>query len=129
LADFLNGWRFFAFGAPSFEVEDGVSGLGRGFASATSTPGHPSANSNMRGGGMMVGKLVSKSTRSGNLSAELIKMAGLPLLETMGSETACGRSQFNPSNNSKRALPTKPKYLIKGIGGLLLRRPLGSYCW
>src|SRR5258708_40316452 len=118
----------FVFGAPSlaFRVVD----PGSGFAATTLvSSGHRSANSNAVGGGTIVGKLVSMTTRSGNFSIELILMTGLSVTARTGSTTGCGRYQSNPNSNSKRALPTKPKYLIKGIGRLLSGRPLGSYCW
>jgi hypothetical protein len=72
------------------------------------------------GEGTIVGKLVSMSTLSGSFSAEFILIVALSASARAGSEAACGRSQFNPTSRSKSALPTKPKYFIKGINRLLL---------
>src|ERR1035438_5462771 len=74
--DFSLFASFFVFGAPSPAFR--VVGLGSGFASTTLiSSGHRSANSNAVGGGTIVGKLVSMTTRSGNFSIELILMTGL----------------------------------------------------
>ena len=67
------------------------------------------------GGGMIVGKLVSKSSRSGNRSTELILITGLPTSLRLGSETGWGKHQLSPNSDRTRALPTNPMYLSKGI--------------
>jgi hypothetical protein len=54
----------------------GVAGLGPGLISAKSACGHRSENSNTFGGGTIVGKLVSKTTSSGNCSADAILIVG-----------------------------------------------------
>src|SRR5947208_15765273 len=72
-ATFFTGSRFTRlcfFGTPSLVV--GVVGFGPEFVSTTLATGHRSAKSITIGGGTIVGKLVSISSRSGNCSTELI---------------------------------------------------------
>jgi hypothetical protein len=92
----------------------GVIGFGIEFVSTTSASGHRSAKSITIGGGTIVGKLVSISSRSGNRSTELILMTGLPIPLRMGSEIGCGKHQLSPNSNRTRALPANPMYLSKG---------------
>jgi hypothetical protein len=118
-ASFFTDSRFTTigfFGTPSPAV--GVVGFG----ACVSTPanGDRSANSITLGAGMMVSKLLSMSTRSGNFSNELILMTGLSIPVRIGSATGGGTNQLSPTNNRTRALPTNPKYLSKGIDRLHL---------
>lgn len=75
-------------------------------------------------GAKIVGKLVSIMTRSGARSVELILMDGraTPLLP--GPIACCGKHQTIAISNKTRALPTNPKYFIKGIGRLRLATTL-----
>jgi hypothetical protein len=112
-ATFFTGSRFTTlgfFGTPSPAV--GVVGFGAGVSTLLAN-GHRSAKSITLGGGTMVGKLLSISTRSGNFSTELILMTGLsiPLDRLRG----CGTVRLSPNSNRTRALPANPKYLSKGI--------------
>jgi hypothetical protein len=91
----------------------GVVGFGIELVSTTSASGHRSAKS--IGGGTIVGKLVSISTRSGKRSTELILMTGLSIPLRIGSETGCGKHQLSPNSDTTRTLPAKPMYLSKGI--------------
>jgi hypothetical protein len=98
-----------------------VVGFGPGFStivpvnSAVLATGHRSANSSTLGGGTMVGKLLSISTRSGKCSTELILMTGLLIPLRIGSAAGCGKYQLSPDSNKTRAPPANPKYLSKGI--------------
>jgi len=114
-ATFFTGSRFTTlgfFGTPSPAV--GVVGFGAGVSTLLAN-GHRSAKSITLGGGSMVGKLLSISTRSGNFSTELILMTGLSIPLRIGSATGCGTNQLRPNSNRTRALPANPKYLSKGI--------------
>jgi hypothetical protein len=114
-ATFFTGSRFTTlgfFGTPSPGV--GVVGFGAGVSTLLAN-GHRSAKSITLGGGTMVGKLLSISTRSGNFSTELILMTGLSIPLRIGSATGCGTVQLSPNSNRTRALPANPKYLSKGI--------------
>jgi len=114
-ATFFTGSRFTTlgfFGTPSPAV--GVVGFGAGVSTLLAN-GHRSAKSITLGGGTMVGKLLSISTRSGNFSTELILMTGLSIPLRIGSATGCGTAQLSPNSNRTRALPANPKYLSKGI--------------
>jgi len=92
---FFTGSRFTRlcfFGTPSPAV--GVVGFGPGIVSTILASGHRSAKSGTLGGGTIVGKLVSISTRSGNRSIELILMTGLSIPLRIGSETGCGNTNL-----------------------------------
>ena len=97
-ATFFTGSRFARrcfFGTPS----PTVVGFGPGFSrspviSTLLGTGHRSANSITLGGGTMVGKLLSISTRSGNGSTELILMTGLSIPLRIGSAIGCGKTNL-----------------------------------
>ncbi|OSJ36680.1 hypothetical protein BST63_00405 [Bradyrhizobium canariense] len=75
-------------------------------------------------GGTSVGKLVSIVTRSGARSAELILMTGRSASLLPGTIALSGKHQLILISNRARALPTNPKYFIKGIGRLRLATTL-----
>jgi hypothetical protein len=100
----------------------GVVGFGIEFVSTTSASGHRSAKFITIGGGTIVGKLVSISTRSGKRSTELILMIGLSVPLRIGSETGCGKHQLSPNSDRTRALPANPMYLSKGMTASTWRR-------
>jgi hypothetical protein len=66
-------------------------------------------------GGRVGGRLVSKITRSGNFSIELILIAGLSISLEATSGTGSDTSQLTPNSNMRSAVPTKPKYRTNGI--------------
>jgi hypothetical protein len=119
VAAFFAGFRFATlgfFGTPAptvvgFETGSTIVPV----ISTILATGHRSSNSGTLGGGTMVGKLLSISTRSGNCSTELILMTGLSIPLRIGSEMGCGAHQLNPNSNRTRAPPANPKYLSKGI--------------
>lgn len=77
-------------------------------------------------GATSVGKLVSIITRSGARSTELILMDGRSTSLFPGPSACCGRHQPIPIINRTRALPTNPKYFIKGTGRLRLEDDLAA---
>ena len=46
-------------------------------------------------------------------------MTGLSIPLPMGSLMGCGKHQLIPNSSTTSALPTKPKYLIKGTAAFL----------
>jgi hypothetical protein len=66
-------------------------------------------------GGRVGGRLVSKITRSGNFSIELILITGLLISLEAASGTGSDTSQLTPNSNIRSAVPTKPKYRANGI--------------
>jgi hypothetical protein len=72
------------------------------------------ANTITVGGGVW-GRLVSKITRSGNFSIELILIAGLLISLEATSGPGSDTSQLTPNSNIRSAVPTKPKYRANGI--------------
>jgi hypothetical protein len=94
----------------------GIAGLATGATGVTVPCGHRSLNSNERGGAAIVGRLLSMMTRSGNFSAEAILIADRVVTLSGVSIAGGGKHQPMPINTSNRALPTKPKYPINGMG-------------
>ena len=75
-------------------------------------------------GAIMVSKLASIITRSGARSAELILMDGRSTSLLPGPVACCGKHQLIAISRRTRALPTNPKYFIKGTGRLRLATTL-----
>lgn len=68
--------------------------------------------------GTIADKFVSMSIFSGSFSIELIRITGFSAAALTDSVFTSGRSQFNANSSNNSALPTKPKYLSRGIGPL-----------
>ncbi|PSO20127.1 hypothetical protein C7G41_34820 [Bradyrhizobium sp. MOS002] len=79
-------------------------------------------------GARMVGKLVSIMTRSGARSAEVILMDGRSTSLLPGLIACCGQHQPIAISTRTRALPTNPKYFIKGTGRLRLATTFDLDC-
>ena len=81
------------------------------------------------GGGTMVGKLLSISTRSGNCSTELILMTGLSMPLRIGSATGCGTDQLSPNSNRTRALPATEVSQQGHLTASTSRRQVNPHSW
>ena len=70
----------------------------------------------MTTGGVMVGWLVSRTTFSGHLRSDLIRMAALSMISGRSGKLAGGSGKDQPAINRRAAsaLPTTTKYLAMG---------------
>ena len=70
----------------------------------------------MATGGVMVGWLVSRTTFSGHLRSDLIRMAALSMISGRSGKLAGGSGKDQPAINRRAAsaLPTTTKYLAMG---------------
>src|SRR3954471_18287555 len=90
-------------------AENVGNGPGVSWTNANADCGRSIATGIAFGGSTIGGSIVSNTTRSGSLSIELIRIAGLSRLACVGSTTALGSSQLATSSNTRRAGPTTPK--------------------
>jgi hypothetical protein len=67
------------------------------------------------GGGTIVGRLVSITTRSGHLCRECSRMIDLSTSARAGGAAVCGMYQSARNNSASNTLPTKAKYRPRGI--------------
>jgi hypothetical protein len=67
------------------------------------------------GGGTIVGRLVSMTTRSGGCCIEDIRMVGLLVSVATGSANDCGSNQFATNSNTSSDAPTQAMYRPIGI--------------
>src|SRR6266481_2803190 len=67
-------------------------------------------------GGGIVGRLVSRTTFSGHVRADLIRMAALSMISGRSGKLAGGSGKDQPAINRRAAsaLPTTTKYLAMG---------------
>ncbi len=77
------------------------------------------AGGSMTTGGAMVGLLVSRTTFSGHLRSDLIRMAALSMMSGRSGKLAGGTGKDQPAINRRTAsaLPTTTKYLAMGTDG------------
>ena len=73
----------------------------------------------MATGGVMVGWLVSRTTFSGHLRSDLIRMAALSMISGRSGKLGGGSGKDQPAINKRAtsALPTTTKYLAMGKAG------------
>jgi hypothetical protein len=67
----------------------------------------------------IVGEFVSKSTFSGSVAIELIRIGGFAMIALASSVLGSGKTQFNVHSINRSEAPTYPKYLSRGIRQLL----------
>jgi hypothetical protein len=70
----------------------------------------------MTTGGVMVGLLVSRTTLSGHLRSDLIRIVALPMISGRSGKLGGGSGKDQPAINRRAAsaLPTTTKYLAMG---------------
>jgi len=91
---------------------------GRGAGGATDGTGSGGAgiiSANGAGGGTIVGRRVSMTTRSGGCCNEAMRMTGLLVSSAVASINNGGSNQFAASNNTSSDVPTQAMYRPIGM--------------